>query len=318
MPAVKHLLLVAFAALAAALPARAGWAWSFENGWTENAAVPAPANPSTPSEYAAAGQFSRAARGFAERKGLSVLEAKVSLLQKADAHLLAGEWLSSFDDYEAYFALAATHAERARARRFQADAAILGVRKGSSLDWLGVRGTGWGEKKAAEILDAYGYEEWSTPARIRLGQALLEADRPEKAIPQFEWVLTEQRQSVWAPRARYFLAMSWIAMHTGTVYDSAPLQQARRNLQAYLDDYPNSDDIESVKDRMRDLDEKQAEKDFLTAEHYRGRSRWRSARVYYKEVLRLYPLTTWADKAREVLPEIEEEVARLPRQDREK
>ncbi|MBI2922749.1 MAG: outer membrane protein assembly factor BamD [Planctomycetes bacterium] len=316
MPPVTRLALLC--GLALALPARADWAWSFENGWTERENVPPPADPSTPSEYAAAGQFSRAARGFAERKGLSVLEAKASLLQRADAHLLAGEWMEAFDDYEAYFALAATHAERARARRFQADAAILGVRKGSSLDWIGVRGTGWAEKRAADILDAYGYEEWSTPARIRLGQALLEADRPEKGIPHFEWILTEQRQSAWAPKARYFLAISWIAMHTGTVYDSAPLRNARRNLQAYLDDYPNSDDIESVHARMRDLDEKQAEKDFRTADHYRGRSRWRAARVYFKEVVRLYPLTTWADKAREILPEIEEKVSKLPKQEREK
>ena len=139
MRAVKLLLLVGSVALATSLPARAGWAWSFENGWTENAAIPVPADPSTPSEYAPAGQVSRPARGFAERKGLSVIEAKASLLQKADAHLLAGEWLESFDDYEAYFALAATHAERARARRFQADAALLGVLKGSSLDRSGVR-----------------------------------------------------------------------------------------------------------------------------------------------------------------------------------
>ena len=62
----------------------------------------------------------------------------------------------------------------------------------------------------------------------------------------------------------------------------------------------------------------QAQKDWLTFEHYAHLRRWRSSRYYLKEIIRRFPATSWADKARKELPEYEEKVKKLKPQDREK
>jgi outer membrane assembly lipoprotein YfiO len=317
---VKRALLAA-AALALSLPAFAGWKWDADEGFVEDPAVAAPDSPSTADELATAGLFHRAGARYAllaEAAGGDTAVRRLAWLKCGDARLLVQEWANAYDAYDQFILLVESQAERLRAVRFQVEACIMGVEKGAGFDFFGlVRGSMWASKKGRELLTAHPYENWSASARLRFAGALLAADRFDEAIIEYEFLLNDFPDSAWTPTSRYRKAEAHLSQFAGMAYDPQPLEEARREFRRYLDDYPNGDKRDQAKARLGDLDELEAEKDWRTYEQYHHSRRWRSARLYLKEIIRKYPATKWAQEAKEALPAMEEKVAGLPPQDRD-
>ncbi|MEK7470318.1 MAG: outer membrane protein assembly factor BamD [Planctomycetota bacterium] len=314
-------LAYAALALSLALPASAGWKWDADEGFVEDQAVTAPESPQTADELAAAGEFSRAAaryRMLAEAAADDTAVRRLAWLRCGDALVLIKDWLPAIEAYDKFIALAETHAERLRAIRFQVEACIMGVRKGIGFDFFGlVRGSQWAAKRGRELLTAYPYEDWSASARLRFAAALLEADKYEESVIEYEFLLTDFPDSPWTPTARFRKGEAHLSQFGGMPYDPQPLADSRREFRRYLDDYPEGDKTEEAKARLGDLDELQAEKDWLTYKHYAHLRRWRSSLYYLKEIAGRFPRTSWAEKAREEIPSMEEKVKKLKPQERE-
>src|SRR6185503_16879696 len=178
-----------------------------------------------------------------------------------------------------------------------------------------IRGAQWAAKHGRELLTAYAYEDWSASARLRFAGALVEAERYDEGIIEYEFLLTDFPDSPWTPTSRFKKGEAHLAQFGGIAYDRQPLSDARREFRRYLDDYPDGDRTSEAKLRIKDLDELEAERDYVTYEQYKHVRKWRSARLYLKEILRKFPESSWAEKAREALPEMEERVAKLPPQE---
>ncbi|MCE9581376.1 MAG: outer membrane protein assembly factor BamD [Planctomycetes bacterium] len=314
--------LTILAMLVLSLPVFAGWKWDADEGFVEDPAVAAPGSPSTAEEYAAAGQFGRAAaryRMLAEAAGDDTAVKRVAWLKCGDARILIQNWADAYDAYENYLTLVETHAERMRGARFQVEACIMGVEQGAGFDFFGlVRGSQWAAKKGRELLTIYAYEDWSASARLRFAGSLLAADRFEESIIEYEFLLNDFPDSPWTPTARFRKAEAHLSQFGGMPYDPQPLDEARREFRRYLDDYPKGDKRDQAKARLEDLDALQAEKDWNTYKHYRHVRKWRSARLYLKEIVRKYPGTKWAEDAKEELPGLEKRISGMEPQDREK
>lgn len=315
-------LLAALVFLACALPATAGWKWDPDEGFVQDPAVAEPASPESADDLAAAGMFGRAGARYAvlaEAAGADTAVRKLAWLRCGDARILDRNWQGAIDAYDAFAVLAETHAERLRAIRFQVEACIMGVRRGAGFDFFGIiRGSQWAAKRGRELLTRFPYEDWSANARLRFAIALLDSGQFEEAVVEYEFLLNDFPDSPFTPTARYRKAEAHLSQFDGMDYDPQPLEDARREFRRYLDDYPAGDKAELAKARLGDVDELQAEKDWHTYEHYRHLRRWRAARTYLREIVRKFPRTTWAEKAREELPGVEEKVLRLPAQARDK
>ncbi|MCC6742023.1 MAG: outer membrane protein assembly factor BamD [Planctomycetia bacterium] len=314
--------LAALVFLALALPAAAGWRWDPDEGFVQDRSVAEPASPESADELAAAGMFGQAGARYAvlaEAAGPDIAVRKLAWLRCGDARILARDWQGAIDAYDAFAALAETHPERLRAVRFQVESCIMGVRLGAGFDFFGIiRGAQWAAKRGRELLTKFPYEDWSANARLRFAIALLDSGQFEEAVVEYEFLLNDFPDSPFTPTARYRKAEAHLSQFGGVGYDPQPLEDARREFRRYLDDYPSGDKVDLAKARLGDVDELQAELDWQSYEHYRHLRRWRAARTYLREIVRKFPRTTWAERAREELPGVEEKVKRLPAQAREK
>ncbi len=305
-----------------ALPASAGWKWDIDEGFVQDPAVAEPSSPESADDLAAAGEFGRAAARYAvlaEAAGDDLPVKRLAWLKCADARILNRAWSDAIDAYEKFSALAETSAERLRAVRFQVEACILGVRRGADFDFFGIiRGSQWAAKRGRELLTKYPYEDWSASARLRFAVALLDADKFDEAVVEYEFLLNDFPNSAWTPTARFRKAEAHLSQFAGMAYDPQPLDDARREFRRYLDDYPDGDKTEQARARLGDLDELQAERDWKNYEYYVHLRRWRPSLTYLKEIVRRFPATTWAAKAREEIPDLERKVRNLEPQEREK
>jgi outer membrane protein assembly factor BamD (BamD/ComL family) len=57
---------------------------------------------------------------------------------------------------------------------------------------------------------------------------------------------------------------------------------------------------------MARIKEKEAENSFVIAQFYGKQKNFKAARIYYKEVVKNYPDTSWSPKAQNILKEIGE------------
>jgi len=87
----------------------------------------------------------------------------------------------------------------------------------------------------------------------------------------------------------------------GTDWEDTALLESEQLFQAYLKRYPNSDAAGAVATELTEIERTRAQKDYETAEFYSRIGRPQSARFYHRQVVALYPQTTWAARSAEVL-----------------
>jgi outer membrane protein assembly factor BamD (BamD/ComL family) len=123
-------------------------------------------------------------------------------------------------------------------------------------------------------------------------------------------VLVEQfPRSPLAPHALELAIQSKIRLTGGPDYDGRKLAEARQLVDTALRSYPELRDRREFLDRtLISVNERQAEKEFSTAEFYRRTNHPCSAYFYYEIVRRRYAGTAWADKATERMLELRDKV----------
>lgn len=87
----------------------------------------------------------------------------------------------------------------------------------------------------------------------------------------------------------------------GVEWDDTPLLEARQRYSRYLSSHPRSDEAAMVSGRLDTIEQTRARKDFEVARFYQRIGRPGAAAIYYREIMRLYPGTNWADLSTEAL-----------------
>ncbi len=96
-----------------------------------------------------------------------------------------------------------------------------------------------------------------------------------------------------------------LALYDGAEYNAKPLEEARRLLQTAATQFPElADQRPRIYEMLHRIEERQAERDFQVARFYERIGRPDAARVYYQLVIRDYPKTSWAQRARQRLEEL--------------
>lgn len=134
-----------------------------------------------------------------------------------------------------------------------------------------------------------------------IAQAYFEAGDYERAEVEYRTLLEEYPQGVWAPLAEYRLPLCQLRRSRGAPYDRRLLEQALQGFQEYEARHPDGDYVHLARAHMREIHNLLAEKTYRIGRFYLREKHVLAAALTLARLLRRYPETAWAVKARELL-----------------
>ena len=94
--------------------------------------------------------------------------------------------------------------------------------------------------------------------------------------------------------------------YQGPLYEGQTLEEARRLTESTLRLYPNHPERERKLDEIREIDEARARREWEMVRYWQKKGRPLSVATACREVIRLYPNSSYAQQARELLAEMDE------------
>jgi TolA-binding protein len=91
------------------------------------------------------------------------------------------------------------------------------------------------------------------------------------------------------------------ASYQGPEYDSKQLDKAKILKESTLRLYPNNQGNDRIRDDLRNIQELKAKADWEYVIHYQKKGKPDSVAVYCREIIRLYPSSSYADRSRQLL-----------------
>jgi len=140
--------------------------------------------------------------------------------------------------------------------------------------------------------------------QYKSGDAYFKAKKYEEAIAEYKKVLETYADSEWVDDAVFKLGLSAETQALETKYDQTNAEEALKWYSRYFKEYRDGDMAREVKDRMGNLLDKKFQKVYETGEYYEKEGENESALIYYKRILKDFPGSTWAEKARKRIKEI--------------
>lgn len=117
-------------------------------------------------------------------------------------------------------------------------------------------------------------------------------------------VIKKYSKSEWVPAAKYQSALCSYKTFRSIKHDSRPLKDAKKSLDRYVKNNPDRSNIKIAQKTQKEIIEKLASKDISVGEFYIQQGKAHSARIYLVYVLRKYPKTRAAQKAKFLLQKI--------------
>lgn len=135
-------------------------------------------------------------------------------------------------------------------------------------------------------------------AQFRQGEALKKAERYDEAIEAFQKVVEEYKDSPFLDKAKYEVAFCAYKSTLKPAYDSAPTDKAVKAFKDFTE--ANSDgELSKIADAtVQCLKDRGAEKSFETAKFYEGIKQYGSAIIYYKDIVKRFPDSSFTPEAR--------------------
>ncbi len=163
------------------------------------------------------------------------------------------------------------------------------------------------EDKALEIFSSVvensPYGKYAAAAQYKLGLCYRERGDFTQARKEFEKLLDEYPKSSFADDARYQIAISSLEDSLDYYYDQGNTDRALEDFKEVIMKSGKKDIVteESIDAAIDKLKEKKAKKTYKTAEFYERLKQFKSAQIYYSEVIEDFPGSLWAAKALERL-----------------
>jgi len=114
---------------------------------------------------------------------------------------------------------------------------------------------------------------------------------------EFEKLINNMAQSPLVSKAQYMLAESYYQLSPRAALDQESSIKALREFQAFVEEYPLSENRVEAEKKIVELREKMASKQWLNAELYRNMQEFNSSLIYYDVILERYYDTDYAEKA---------------------
>ncbi|MBI3324499.1 MAG: outer membrane protein assembly factor BamD [Candidatus Omnitrophica bacterium] len=286
-------------------PAFAAWVWSPHTGWVG----PSGAVKDTPGEQLehALGFFEARDYKQARREFQKLVKRYKDSREAAEAQYYIGRCHEAMDDgYAAFLAYRKTVQTYPSTTRFNECLERMMQIGGEFLS--GKKRKLWGSAallpardKAVEIFQAIvedgPFTSQGELAQYKLGLAHLALGEYEQAVSDFEQLIDRYPTSPLVDDSRFQLAQASLKGTFRPGYDQHPTDQAVRELETFVEEYPKSDLSPEALSRLQSLRERRAQHDYQVAQFYEQRRRPDSALVYYEGLARDYGTTRWGLRA---------------------
>ena len=165
-----------------------------------------------------------------------------------------------------------------------------------------------GQEKAVEIykhiIKNAPYGTYGDQAQFKIGEVYKAQGEYEEAQKAYQQVVDEYPSSPLVPQARYQIAYVSMQASKKATYDERYAERAIEEFQGFKENYPTEKQAVEADEAIKALREKKALTNFTTAEFYEKQKKFKSAKVYYEEVVTKYPETASAEKAKKRVEEI--------------
>jgi outer membrane protein assembly factor BamD (BamD/ComL family) len=162
--------------------------------------------------------------------------------------------------------------------------------------------------KGLEILDylveTFPSAERADDAKWLVARYHVDDENWEKAVPVFDFLTKQYKQSEWYPAARYFSAYCRYRRVKGDFYDPRMIEDARKGFAEYVAEHPNGEWRGQAETIIAELDATAAERMFKVGEWYVDQDKPYSARFYFLRVKQLWPGTDAARRAEAAYAEV--------------
>ena len=149
-----------------------------------------------------------------------------------------------------------------------------------------------------KIIENMPYSSYADNAQFMIGSCYKKLEQYNEAVEAFQKLTQEYPASDLAEKAKYEQAQCMYLLSLKADYDQEPTDEAIQEFKKYsLKSLDKELRIEADQ-TIALLKEKKAESIFKSAEFYEKQKKYKSARIYYHEILEKYPETSYALSAK--------------------
>ncbi len=154
----------------------------------------------------------------------------------------------------------------------------------------------------AEIL--FPQSIWAPRSSLMAAYAYYSQDYYEDSINELNRFLKTYPNNIRIDYARYLLAINYYEQIINEKKDLGPIIDAKNNFMIVKENFPNSDFALDAEYKLNLIEEMLASKEMYLAKYYSDKEKWIPAINRYKEVLKNYSTTIFAEEALHRLVEI--------------
>jgi outer membrane protein assembly factor BamD len=157
-----------------------------------------------------------------------------------------------------------------------------------------------------KVIDNSTYGPYAAVAQYKLGLLLKGLKHYSEAIEEFEKVISNYPDSEWVGPAKFQIASCQGNLSRSPEYDQEATRQARERFEEFLRQHPDAVLSRDARGKIEELRLKEAESNFAIAYFYEKQKAYKAAKLYYEDIIKNYPRSVWANKARQRLEMMEE------------
>jgi len=155
-----------------------------------------------------------------------------------------------------------------------------------------------------KVVDNAPYGPLAATAQYGLGQSLKQLESYEEALQAFQKVLDNYPTSLYYDKAKYEIAHCAYLSSLKPQYAQEPTDKAIKAFQDFADSNKDSELSQEASKTIERLRYKGAEKSYSVAEFYERQKQYKSAILYYRDVVDRFPESSYAPVAKVKIDEL--------------
>jgi outer membrane protein assembly factor BamD len=152
------------------------------------------------------------------------------------------------------------------------------------------------------------YGKYTARAQFDIGLAREKQGANDAALAAYRAVIEKFPNDPIAADAQYQIGYIWFTASKGGTKDASATQSARIAFQDFLFRYPNSEKAGQARSNLQLLEHKATTSSYEIARFYDKQKNYRSAVIYYNEVIRQQPGSAESEKAKKRIDELRAKV----------
>lgn len=152
-----------------------------------------------------------------------------------------------------------------------------------------------------KVVENSAYGKYADSAQYYTGLSYKKMQQYKEAIEAFQKLLDEYPQSKLAEDAKFQIGQCYMESAPKPAYDQLNTEESIKEFKELLSSSPQTEKSGEADKILDRLEEQKAESVFSTAKFYEKIGKFKSAQIYYKQIVDDYPKTSWSIKAVEQL-----------------